>query len=383
MTDIEAQKAEVEADLMQQDEVHAVGIGLDDDGNEVIVVTVDRGEARNFMLPESLEDSNTIVQESEQFTAEVAIAELEPQAGRKEKVRPVPGGVSAGHENVTAGTVSYILTDGSTEFTSSNNHVYANINSGEAGDPIIQPGSADGGTVDEQSANLEKYVLIDDGVTVDLAWANQDVEHTTDLMQVGKPQGEPRRPSVGDQVIKSGRTTGVTRGEVKQTSVTVDVNYGDPGVITLKDQFFTSDMSEPGDSGSAVLFDDGTMNPAGLLFAGSDTTTVMNYATNVESESGLTIVTGSGSDMPTATVELQLTQDTQDLGSIRASVADSQQAPIENATVKINGEVNQSATTNSSGVAQFTEVPIGAYTISASKEGYSGDSADITSDNFQ
>jgi hypothetical protein len=384
MPEIEEIKEQYEDALLDKKNVHAVGIGLDDDGNEAVIITVEEGTAESLSLPQELENTNTRVVEGEEFTIEVVSQIAEPQAGRKEKNRPVVSGVSVGHVDVTAGTVSYVLTDGSTQYTASNNHVYANINKGEEGDTIIQPGSADGGTVDDQSATLAGYVPVEDGTTVDVAWASQEVEHTNELVTVGMPRGEPERPEVGDVVVKSGRTTGVTTGEVRQVSVSVDVNFGDAGVITMKDQFITTDMSDPGDSGSAVLFEE-THLPAGLLFAGSSRATVMNYATNVESETGLEIVTGEGTRRPVATVNLILEKKDNgepDLGNIKAVISDPNANAVPNAQVSIRGETGDSKSAGDNGVAVFKDVPIGDYTITADKDGYESASITISEDQF-
>ncbi len=60
--------------------------------------------------------------------------------------RPVPIGVSTGHPSITAGTIGARVTDGTTVFALSNNHVYAATNSALINDAVIQPGTYDGGS---------------------------------------------------------------------------------------------------------------------------------------------------------------------------------------------------------------------------------------------
>lgn len=83
-----------------------------------------------------------------------------------DRYRPVPFGVSIAHEDVTAGTVGCLVTDntdGSTVVLS-NNHVFANSNLASIGDPIVQPGPADGGDVGPDTvAHLKRYVEIEFG----------------------------------------------------------------------------------------------------------------------------------------------------------------------------------------------------------------------------
>ena len=78
---------------------------------------------------------------------------------------------------------------------------------------------------------------------------------------------------------KSGRTTGYTTGQVEQVDVTVNVQYGAGRIALFSDQLLAGAMSQGGDSGSAVL--DDRRRLVGLLFAGSDNTTIINRIQNV------------------------------------------------------------------------------------------------------
>ena len=60
--------------------------------------------------------------------------------------RPACHGYSVGHPSITAGSIGARVTDGSTFFLLSNNHVLAASNAASVGDAIIQPGTADGGS---------------------------------------------------------------------------------------------------------------------------------------------------------------------------------------------------------------------------------------------
>lgn len=84
---------------------------------------------------------------------------------------------------------------------------------------------------------------------------------------------------VGEKVQKSGRTTGYTQGEIIGTNAVVNVSYGSAGTARFVNQILTNNMSAGGDSGSAVFDMNGNM--VGLLFAGSDTVTIMNHADDV------------------------------------------------------------------------------------------------------
>jgi hypothetical protein len=69
--------------------------------------------------------------------------------------RPVRGGASIGHPDISAGTLACLVAIGDEPFILSNNHVLANVNRAALGDPILEPGPADGGT--EPIAELSDF----------------------------------------------------------------------------------------------------------------------------------------------------------------------------------------------------------------------------------
>jgi len=84
---------------------------------------------------------------------------------------------------------------------------------------------------------------------------------------------------LGLKIRKSGRTTGLTSGEITQVDATVQVLYGLVTMATFTDQLMAGPMSSGGDSGSAVL--DESDRVIGLLFAGSESVTIINRIQNV------------------------------------------------------------------------------------------------------
>ena len=233
--------------------------------------------------------------------------------GPTDRWRPAPGGVSIGHMDITAGTLGCLVTKDNQLFILSNNHVLANTNAAEKGDPIIQPGVYDGGTLNDQIATLENFIPINFGEeppTCQLAtgmesflnWlakllgsshrvmAFQQVpaKNLVDaaiarplsgdlvekrILEIGVPKGS-REATLGTPVKKSGRTTGFTTGEIIQIDVTAEVSYGENQTATFEDQLMAGAMSKGGDSGSAVVDEEDFV--VGLLFAGSDSTTIIN-----------------------------------------------------------------------------------------------------------
>ncbi len=105
-----------------------------------------------------------------------------------------------------------------------------------------------------------------------------DADVVDEILKIGPIQGVGIA-ELGDAVKKSGRTTEFTTGQILQVDVTVDVDYGAGRTARFVDQLLAGPMSQGGDSGSAVLNDDDRL--VGLLFAGSDNTTIMNRISHV------------------------------------------------------------------------------------------------------
>lgn len=223
----------------------------------------------------------------------------------RSRFRPAPGGASAGHFRITAGTIGGWARGRSGDrvrrvLMLSNNHVLANSNSAKFGDAILQPGPADGGlNPADRIAILERFVKIDftpgaaNFVDCATGWCWPDrvrrdhVYHrggsTARFFKIGNNVVEPR---VNMVVGKSGRTTDLTQGTIRATNVSVNVSYGSAGVGHFRDQFSVrstgaSDFSAGGDSGSIVWQWQTGVAPVGLLFAGGGGTTFCNRLSRV------------------------------------------------------------------------------------------------------
>ena len=245
--------------------------------------------------------------------------------GHTGRIRPAPGGVSIGHRDITAGTLGCLVTKGGETFILSNNHVLANSNEAVPGDPILQPGPYDGGRLPEDHiANLEKFVPItfvgsasvcpmarkitellnkiakalgsnlrlqvvseqagENLVDAAIARPIRREDVSPEILEIGSIQGM-QQAELGMAVKKSGRTTGLTTGEILQVDVSVNVQYGQNQIARFTDQVMAGPMSQGGDSGSAVL--DESNQLVGLLFAGSDNSTIINRIENVFSVLGV------------------------------------------------------------------------------------------------
>src|SRR5262249_35837367 len=86
------------------------------------------------------------------------------------RTRPAFGGVSVGHVHFRFGTLSTVVQDAYRHggfAILSNNHVLALSNAGRPGDPIVQPGAADGGLCPRDViASLDRFVPIRFGSAV-------------------------------------------------------------------------------------------------------------------------------------------------------------------------------------------------------------------------
>ncbi len=219
-----------------------------------------------------------------------ALETLDAQSLAK-RVRPVRPGYSVGHFKITAGTIGAGCYDISPVpgkppryYILSNNHVLANSNQANIGDPIYQPGPVDGGTAADAVGRLSRFVPIKfDGSCNAVDAAIAEVSFDTldrDIYWTGYPTSAVRVAEVGQLLKKTGRTTHFTTGRVTAVNATINVNYGGGNVAKFCNQIVTTDMSAGGDSGSLVL--DLENNPVGLLFAGSSTATILNPIANVQ-----------------------------------------------------------------------------------------------------
>lgn len=253
---------------------------------------------------------------------------IEPPSGgdRLARWRPAPGGISIGHYRVTAGTLGCAVKDLATgeRFILSNNHVLANSSSGKdgrasAGDPVLQPGSYDGGKPEKDIiARLERFIPLrttlqppncatarfweslankiltvlrpcyrvylqranEEGNLVDVAMARplREEDLSSEIMALGLINGTAEAYP-GDEVVFSGRTSGVVRGSVIARDVSLFITMEPGKELYFIDQLVTSAVSRPGDSGSLLL--DKQNRAVGLLFAGSETVSVCNRLQNV------------------------------------------------------------------------------------------------------
>lgn len=196
---------------------------------------------------------------------------------RKSAVDPLIGGVSCGNTRVTAGTLGAIVFDKTTckPMILSNWHVLAGASAAAAGEAIVQPGPIDGGT---QTVATLTRMRLDSRMDAAVATLNGARGHSRDILGLGTISGM-EAAHLGMLVKKSGRTTAITEGIVDGVSMSVGINYGDPGVVSFSNQIrivprppwpaVDYEVSKGGDSGS-VWLNQANNKAIGLHFAGEN-----------------------------------------------------------------------------------------------------------------
>jgi hypothetical protein len=189
---------------------------------------------------------------------------------------PLQPGISVSHLRGTAGTLGMIVRDtrSGNPAILSNWHVLAGAADALPGDPIVQPGPFDGGRQPRDTvASLERMLLDRDG---DAAIALLSGSRRADpaVIDLGIVPDALEDPRIGDTLVKSGRTTQVTRGRVDGMGryfITYEVGrVGIDGFIIVplnKKNPQNEEISAGGDSG-ALWLRSGSATAVGIHFAG-------------------------------------------------------------------------------------------------------------------
>jgi hypothetical protein len=297
----EARKA-LEQELLPLAGAGFVGITHSEAEGEITVFVED--EQTKQRVPRSFEGyavRTEVTGKIQAFSTQVA----EPLTGispaRRGQVRPLVGGTSL---SAYVPSVYYVGTLGMITYDNkilSNAHVIAmNPQTTEflvTGTAILQPGSADGG-LSNQVGVLEDYIPINFA-----PGAENYADAAIGSINVGVNAspgeqfseggnywvGGSTEVSTGDIVRKSGRTTGVTTGEVLYTDYSGEIGYGGKSAYFV-DQIVVAQenwsFAKPGDSGSAV---DKDGKFVGLLFAGSAGYAVICKAAHIIAELGIAV----------------------------------------------------------------------------------------------
>jgi endonuclease G len=239
---IEALREHVRArgnDYLKDPNVTSVGVGLKNgDGPISLQFTVgEKGDSAiealgSEPIPETitLADGTSVPTDVIQRSYKPAFEVVEAEALDDRRVRrdPLQPGISIAHPKGTAGTIGMIVFDRATgaPCVLSNWHVLHG-NGGAIGDTIVQPGPFDDNNVAGNAAG--KLLRSHLGNAGDCALAR--IEGRKVEREIFELDVTPRRMAqvaLGDKVIKSGRTTGVTYGIVRRVDVIAKINYRPP-----------------------------------------------------------------------------------------------------------------------------------------------------------
>lgn len=293
--DIRKIKDKYSFELLGKSLVSGVGIGPkiingENTGELCIRVYVtykidDKHVDEEHKIPEKIEGVKTDVVEGE--VLEKSATSNVPTTAQS-RVRPAQPGCSISHyATATRGTLGALALDKETDelLFMSNWHVIANFGMCRRGDPILQPGGLDGGTLpDDIIGYLERWEDVqmlcparsnrEDTLSEAKQRIRKAVEHDIDLpvnyvdAAVAKPVSddaviptplgteeikeadsrdtgnyrpqETKKAKRGEKLVKSGATTGVTSATVVDTDYDTLIKYSDVGIALFKDQILTN-----------------------------------------------------------------------------------------------------------------------------------------------
>ena len=215
-----------------------------------------------------------------------------PSASPDPKQQTTLFGSSGGNVNDTisgkccSGTLGSLVSISSKKYVLSNNHVLAMMGKATKGDAISQPGLIDNQC--KPPRTVAKFTLaapVSSNVDAGIAeMIDGTMDSNGSILGIGVPSPQLVTPAANMKVEKSGRSSGVTHGMIQSYSTDLKIDYSDGCKgATTKNIPFTNQIvivgnsgafSSSGDSGSLVLTD--SMQPVGLLFAGSSSLTVAN-----------------------------------------------------------------------------------------------------------
>lgn len=214
--------------------------------------------------------------------------------------RPVRCGVSVGHFHVGAGTLGCLVRLHGVEersFILSSNHVLANVNDAAAGDPVLEPGRDNGGSLNDPIATLTDFepLRFDAPNSYDAAIAEllDRASVLPEIEVIGPVKGSCAVPAVHQSVGKHGRTTLHTVGVIRGIAEDIPVRYANGRIAMFEDQLAITgvggDFGRSGDSGSLVV-DATAHTPVALLFSVGWGTTFASRIAPVLDRFGVEIV---------------------------------------------------------------------------------------------
>ena len=258
--------------LLTVSNINGVGTTVGEDGVVSILITLEQEIETD--IPESLDGVPVVVE---------VVGEIVPFEC-VEKHRPIHIGTSISDidSDCHSGTFGCVVIRDGEQFILTNNHVIAGVNRVPLGTPVVQPSLGDAlppclVNPAEIVATLTDFEPISgtevnyiDAAIAKLSLPDDEISCSTIPSHYGTPGSTVVEARVGMRVMKAGRTTCLTRGQVIAVNYAGKVNYNGRQATFKKQIRVSRGFSKAGDSGSLVVTDDGKHNPVGLLFAGSE-----------------------------------------------------------------------------------------------------------------
>lgn len=246
---------------------------------EVVRAARESGADAGAEAPVDLDDTGEVVP----LMVPVDAAQL------RVRQRPLQGGCSLGHPDVTGGTLGVRVVEnvrgapeGAAVYLLSNCHVLAaDPSRPRRGDPTIQPAAVDFGARDRDViGHLADFEPLRVGFTnrMDAALCALDDPSVAADGVAGlgglRYWRAQRDTPIGLRVAKLGRTTGLTFGVVRSVGVTYKIDYklGEP--LVFSEQILTTHLAGGGDSGSLLVALGERPSVAGLILGGSKDVTL-------------------------------------------------------------------------------------------------------------
>jgi len=195
---------------------------------------------------------------------EVPPQTVSPKVQRRRRLARLRPGVSVGNAGGGAGTLGAIVFDRRTgaPCVLSNAHVLEGV-TGQIGSEVLQPGARD--DADVAANGVGRVVRSHIGLAGDCAIASIAGRLFDDgILELGVAPRQLAKAELGDLVVKSGRTTGVTHGRVVRVGVVVKHDYGgtigvrDVGGFEVEPLMAGETVSDEGDSGALWMIEDAT-----------------------------------------------------------------------------------------------------------------------------
>ena len=198
------------------------------------------------------------------FTPGYIVVQSTDKSDRKTRRDPIVAGVSVANASSTAGTLGALVRDRTSgETVMLSNWPVLHTPDGRIGDVIVQPGPFDDNRI--EANRVGRLLRSHLGAAGDCALASVE-GRKIDPHVLGIPGAgiiaRVGKPALGDRVLKSGRTTGVTYGVVTRVDTLTRIQYGSGVTANIGGFEIGPDAGNPapnleiskgGDSGAAWI----------------------------------------------------------------------------------------------------------------------------------